>query len=93
MALRSLNVASAKEFALLDARAEEIGLRIGWETHFRAGPDPEWVGLTAGANHIFIYGPARLDGRALPEINSILDALLRRERQIVEDQHGNPRLM
>ena len=78
---------------MLDARADDVGLRIGWEMHLRVGGDPESVGLTVGAGHVFVYGPVRLDGAAVTHINAVLDALLRRERRIVEDQQGHPRLV
>ncbi|RZT07743.1 hypothetical protein EV589_5975 [Mycobacterium sp. BK558] len=78
---------------MLDARADDVGLRIGWEMHVSAGDDPESVGLTAGASHVFIYGPVRLNGHAVTHINALLDALLRGERRIVEDQQGHPRLV
>ena len=84
---------SASSLALLDARADDVGSRIHWEMHVRAGGDPESVGLTAGAGHVFIYGPVRLDDRAVAHINALLDALLRRERCIVEDHQGRPRLI
>ncbi|MGP4058950.1 hypothetical protein ACTWP6_29770 [Mycobacterium sp. 4D054] len=67
---------SASSLALLDARADDVGSRIHWEMHVRAGGDPETVGLTAGAGHVFIYGPVRLDDRAVAHINALLDALL-----------------
>jgi len=61
--------------------------------HLRPDGDLESFGLTAGARHVFISGPVRLDSVAVAAMYSILDALLRGERRIVEDQHGNPRLI
>ncbi|ADU02042.1 hypothetical protein [Mycolicibacterium gilvum] len=84
---------SVSSLALLDARADDVGSRIHWEMHVRAGGDPESVGPTAGAGHVFIYGPVRLDDRAVAHINALRDALLRRERCIVEDHQGRPRLI
>lgn len=84
---------SASTTALLDARANDVGLRISWEMHLCPDGDQESFGLTAGARHVFIYGPVRLDSVAVAEMHSILDALLRGERRIVEDQHGNPKLV
>ena len=84
---------SASTVAVLNARADDVGSRIHWEMHVRAGGDPESVGLTAGAGHVFIYGPVRLDDRAVAHIYALLDALLRRERCIVEDENGHPRLV
>ena len=84
---------SPSTLAVLDARADDVGLRINWEMHVRAGGDPESVGLTAGAGHVFIYGPVRLNDHAVTHINALLDALLRGERRIVEDQQGHPRLV
>lgn len=84
---------SASTIALLDARANDVGLHISWEMHLRPGANPESFGLTAGACQSFIYGPVRLDSAAVAAINSILDALLGGERRIVEDRQGNPRLV
>jgi hypothetical protein len=54
-------------------------------------PNPEFVGLTAGANHIFVVGPARLADLAAHDIDLTLDALERRECRIIED--GDPQLV
>ena len=56
---------------MLDARADDVGSRIHWEMHVRAGGDPETVGLTAGAGHVFIYGPVRLDDRAVAALRAV----------------------
>ena len=45
---------SADQIAVLDARARSVGERIRWEMHFQVAPNPEFIGLTAGANHIFV---------------------------------------
>lgn len=58
---------------MLDARADDVGLRIHWEMHVRAGGESETVGLTAGAGHVFIYGPVRLSDHAVTHINALLD--------------------
>jgi hypothetical protein len=84
---------SANDIALLDARARAVGERIGWEMHFQVAANPEFVGLTAGAKHIFVIGPARLADLAAHDINLTLDTLERRERKIVEDEDGDPRLV
>lgn len=84
---------SANEIVLLDARARAVGESIGWELHFQVAPNPEFVGLTAGANHIFVVGPALLADLAAHDIDLTLDALERRERRIVEDEDGDPRLV
>lgn len=80
------------QLAMLDARAADVGLRIGWEMHVTVDPRTGCIGLTAGAQHVFLYGPARLDSVAVREIETILSALRRRERTVVEDHQGNPRL-
>jgi hypothetical protein len=84
---------SAYDIALLDARARAVGERIRWEMHFRVAPNPEFVGLTAGANHIFVVGPARVADLAAHNIDLTLDALERGERRIIEDEDGDPRLV
>jgi hypothetical protein len=84
---------SADDIVLLDARARAVGDRIGWELHFQVAPNPEFVGLTAGANHVFVVGPALLADLAAHDIDLTLDALERWERRIVEDEDGDPRLI
>ncbi|MFB1298728.1 hypothetical protein ACAG24_024785 [Mycobacterium sp. pW049] len=84
---------TASVLALLDAHADSVGSRIAWELRVRVSGGPECVGLTAGAGHVLIYGPVCLDGRAVTHINARLDALLRRERRIVEDHNSRPRLI
>jgi hypothetical protein len=75
----------ADEIASLNARARTVGNRIGWELRFEAEEDPEFAGLTAGARHTFVVGPTRLADLAFDEIVSVLDALLRGSRRILDD--------
>jgi hypothetical protein len=84
---------SADDIALLDARARAVGEQIRWEMHFQLAPNPEFVGLTAGANHIVIVGPARIADLAAHDIDLTLDGLERGERRIIEDEDGDPRLV
>jgi hypothetical protein len=84
---------SANDIAVLDARARSVGERIGWEMHFRVAPNPEFIGLTAGANHIFVVGPSRLADLAAHEVDLTLDELERGTRRVILDEDGDPRLV
>jgi hypothetical protein len=53
----------------------------------------EFIGLTAGANPIFVVGPSRLAELAAHEIDLTLDELERGSRRIILDEDGNPRLV
>jgi hypothetical protein len=75
-----------------DARACEVGERIGWELHFTVAPDPDFAGLTAGANQVFVPGPSRLDDLLVHDIDLTLDRLEQGEQRIVTDGNGDPRL-
>ncbi len=81
-----------EDVARLDARAREVGTKIGWELSFAVAPHPEYVGLVAGPNHIFVIGPALLSKLAAYEIELNLDALERGDREILPDEDGDPRL-
>jgi hypothetical protein len=81
-------VLSRDDIAILDARARAVGERVGWEMHFSFAPNPEFIGLTAGANHIFVVGPDRL----AYDIDLALDALDRGASRIILDEDGDPRL-
>jgi hypothetical protein len=76
-----------------DARARAVGERIDWELHFVVSPNSDFVGLAAGANQVFVVGPSRLADLVVHDIDLALDALERRERRIVPDEDGDPRLL
>lgn len=83
----------------LDLRAREVGVRIGWALSFCEAPNPEFVGLTADTideeierHHIFVFGPSRVDGATVHEVELLLDDLERGARRIVPDEDGDPRL-
>lgn len=61
--------------------------------HFEVAPDPEFIGLTAGANQIFVVGPSRLADLAAHDIDLTLDELERGSRRIILDEDGDPRLV
>jgi hypothetical protein len=61
--------------------------------HFQVAPNPEFIGLTAGAKHIFVVGPSRLADLAAHEIDLTLDELERGSRRIILDEDGDPRLV
>jgi hypothetical protein len=85
-------VLSAHEIALLDARAREVGQRLHWEMHFQTDGDPAVAGVTAGARHMFIMGPARLSDLTRESVEAGLDALAAGTRRIV-DEDGVPHLI
>jgi hypothetical protein len=60
---------------------------------FAVAPNLEFVGLTAGADHIFVIGPARLANLAAHDIDLTLDALERVDQRIIVDEDGDPRLV
>jgi hypothetical protein len=49
-----------EQVAGLNARAQEVGAKIGWRLRFMPAPNPKYVGLIAGAEQIFAMGPAKL---------------------------------
>jgi hypothetical protein len=77
----------------LDARARAVGERIGWELHFKVAPNPDFVGLAAGANPVFVLGPSRLADLLLHDVDLALDRLERGKQRIVPDEDGDPRLL
>ena len=83
---------SPNDIAILDARARAVGERIAWEMRFSPAPNPEFIGLTAGANHTFVHGPDRLANLAANDIHLTLGALEHGRRRIIFDKDGNPRL-
>ncbi|SBS77467.1 conserved hypothetical protein [uncultured Mycobacterium sp.] len=83
---------SADDIARLDARAREVGRRLHWEMHFQTDDDPAFAGVTAGARHVFIMGPARLSDLTRESVEAILDALAAGTRRIV-DGDGVPHLI
>ena len=77
----------------LDERAHEVGLKIGWPLRFVVAPNPEYVGLVAGPDQVFVIGPSKLSDLAAHDIELDLDALERGDRQIARDEDGDPRLI
>jgi hypothetical protein len=77
---------------VLNARARDVGRRLGWQLHFRADSDPGFVGLTAGAKHVFVLGPVPLTDLHRADIESLLDELQHGTRRII-DGDGNPHLI
>jgi hypothetical protein len=76
----------------LNERAREVGERIGWRLRFVVAPNPEYVGLVAGPDQIFVIGPGKLSELAAHDVELDLDALERGERSIAADEDGDPRL-
>ncbi|WP_207507795.1 hypothetical protein [Klenkia brasiliensis] len=54
----------SQDIAQLNDRARKVGQQIGWNLAFVVAPNPEFVGVTAGPNHIFVMGPSRLSDMA-----------------------------
>jgi hypothetical protein len=81
------------EIRKLDARAREVGERIGWDLHFMVSPNPDFYGLAAGANRVFVVGPSRLADPVVHDVHLTLEALEQGERRIVPDEDGDPRLL
>jgi len=81
-----------EEIAALDDRAQAVGKVIGWELRFSVAPNPEFVGLIAGPEHVFVVGPSRLSDLAAYEIDVTLDALERGDKVLFPDEDGDPRL-
>lgn len=80
------------EIATLDQRAHKVGEKIGWTLGFVVAPNPEFVGLIAGPDHIFVVGPSQLADLAAYDVDLTLDALERGEQTIFADEDGDPRL-
>jgi hypothetical protein len=81
-----------EEVSRLEERARHVGDAIGWHLKFHVAPNPEYVGVTAGADMIFIIGPDKLSDLAAYDIDLALDALERGDRVIIADDDGDPRL-
>jgi hypothetical protein len=82
---------SADDVARLDARAREVGRHLHWEMHFQADEDTALAGVTAGARHVFIVGPASLSDLTKEGVEAVLDALMDGTRRLVEED-GVPHL-
>lgn len=80
------------DISRLDDRAKAVGRKIGWDLRFVVAPNPEYVGVTAGPEHVFVLGPAKLADLAAHDIELDLDALERGERELRPDEDGDPRL-
>lgn len=76
----------------LDQLAQQVGKQIGWALSFCVAPNPEYVGVTAGPDNVFVLGPLKLSELAAHDIELELDALERGDRQIRPDEDGDPRL-
>jgi hypothetical protein len=76
---------SADQIARLNARARAVGERIGWELRFEAAENPEYAGLTAGARHIFVFGPKMVADTEFDDVVAVLDALMRGSRRILDE--------
>lgn len=76
----------------LNDRAKEVGRKIGWQMQFVVAPNPDYVGVTAGPDHVFVLGPAKLSDLAAHDIELDLDALDRGDRELRADEDGDPRL-
>jgi hypothetical protein len=80
------------DIEILDRRASAVGAVIGRDLHFVVAPNPEFVGLIAGPQRIFVVGPSRLSELAAHDIDMTLDALERGDQVIFPDEDGDPRL-
>lgn len=83
----------SQDIARLNDRAREVGQQIGWDLAFVVAPNPDFVGVTAGPDRIFVMGPARLSDLAAYDIELELDALERGDRVIRPDEDGDPRML
>lgn len=81
-----------KDVERLDARAGEVGEQIGWDLAFCVAPNPEYVGVVAGPDQVFVLGPAKLSDLAAHDVELELDALERGDRVIEADEDGDPRI-
>jgi hypothetical protein len=80
------------DVARLNDRAREVGEKIGWDLEFVVAPNPEYVGLIAGPDKVFVLGPSKLSELAAYDIELDLDALERGDRVIRSDEDGDPRI-
>jgi hypothetical protein len=80
------------EIAMLDDRAQAVGIGIGWELRFTVAPNPEFVGLIAGPANVVVLGPERLSDLAAYDVDVTLDALERGDQVLFPDEDGDPRL-
>ena len=81
-----------EEIEILDDRAQKVGKKIGWRLRFVIAPNPEFVGIIAGPDNIFVVGPSRLADLAAYEVDLTLDELERGDRILFPDDDGDPRL-
>lgn len=79
------------EIEALDERARHVGEAIGRDLRFVVAPNPEFVGITS--QNIFVLGPDRLADMAAHDVDLTLDALIRGDRRIIDDEDGDPRLL
>lgn len=79
------------EIEALDERAKHVGEAIGQDLRFVVAPNPEFVGITS--QNIFVLGPDRLADMAAHDVDLTLDALMRGDRRIIDDEDGDPRLL
>ncbi len=80
------------DISRLDDRARDVGSKIGRDMRFVVAPNPEYVGVTAGPDNVFVLGPAKLADLAAHDIELDLDALERGDREVRPDEDGDPRL-
>lgn len=81
-----------QQVADLDARAQEVGAKIGWRLRFMALGNNEYVALVAGPDQIVVKGPEKLSNMAAHDIDLTLDELERGDRTIQPDEDGDARL-
>jgi len=81
-----------QQVADLDARAHEVGVKIGWRLRFMSLGNPEYVALIAGPQQIVVKGPGKLSEMAAHDIDLTLDELERGDRMIKPDEDGDARL-
>jgi len=82
-----------EDVSRLDERARQVGSTIGCQLEFHVAPNPEYVGVTAGPDRIFIIGPSKLSDLAAHDVDLDLDALERGHRVIIADEDGDPRVV
>jgi hypothetical protein len=82
-----------EQVADLDARAQEVGAKIGWRLRFLAAANPEYVALVGGPDQVVIKGPAKLADMAAHDIDFTLDELERGDRRVEPDEDGDPRIV
>ena len=72
----------------LEARAKEVGAKIGRELTFRILGNDEYVAITAAPDNQVILGPSKLSDLAAQEFDLDLDAIERGDRVVFEDPEG-----